>query len=397
MLINQENIQRRFNENLEWATEIDLATAWATPNTGLRSLQSRARSRPFEIRAVVGLWNKITKPDALTDLADIGELRTVDESRNFHPKVYVFRGPGRSVAWIGSANFTANGFGMNEEVLFETSDTEAVERWFHQLWEQCGPLDKYAIAIYAESYAKSRENHPPRPPSRPAGVDSPKPSPSPMQLLEGVDDWESYVTALKQCNQWWKGQYEWSVLEEQYSWSETIQDLHSLVNRPNWRTLTDDDKKRLLGIREDSWALLGRMRPKALNTVFDHNCEEIQNAIRLIADAAESDFPRVAIEAYGALTDLDEIWSGIATRLLTLARPARFVSLNGKSKAGLAKSFGLAHSTLGKPRNYGCLLEKIYNQTWFREPAPKDAHEETICWMRAALLDCFVYNPGQRG
>ena len=395
MLINQENIQHRFNENLEWATEIDLAVAWATPNAGLRSLQSRARSRPFEIRAVVGLWNKITKPDALTDLADIGELRTVDESRNFHPKVYVFRGPGRSVAWIGSANFTENGFGMNEEVLFETSDTEAVERWFHQLWEQCGPLDKYAISIYAESYAESRENHRPRPRSRPAEVDSPKPSP--MQLLEGVDDWESYVTALKQCNQWWKGQYEWSVLEKQYSWSETIQDLHSLVNRPNWRTFTDDDKKRLLGIREDSWALLGHMRPEALKTVFDHNCEEMQNAVRIIDDAADDDFPRVAIEAYEALTGLKRVGSGIATRLLTLARPARFVSLNGKSKAGLEKSFGLARSTRWKPRDYGYLLEKIYNQTWFREPAPKDAHEETICWMRAALLDCFVYDPGQRG
>ena len=392
MLINQENIQQRFNENLEWATGIDLATAWATPGAGLRSLQARARARPFEIRAVVGLWNKVTKPDALTDLADIGELHTVDESRNFHPKIYVFRGPVRSVAWIGSSNFTARGFGMNEEVLFETSDTEAVERWFHQLWEQCGPLDEAAIAIYAESYAESRANHPPRP----AGVDGPKLSHTPMQLLEGVDDWKSYVSALKQCNQWWKGQYEWSVLEEQYSWSETIQDLNSLVNRPNWRTLTDDDKKRLLGIRKDSWALLGRMRPKALKTVFDHNCEEMQNAVRLIGDAADADFPRVAIEAYETLTGLKEVGSGIATRLLTLARPDRFVSLNGKSAAGLAKSFGLARSTLGKPRNYGSLLEKICSQTWFREPAPKDAHEETICWMRAALLDCFVYDPGPR-
>ena len=51
MLINQENIQQRFNENLEWATEIDLATAWATSNAGLHSLQARAR--PFEIRAVL--------------------------------------------------------------------------------------------------------------------------------------------------------------------------------------------------------------------------------------------------------------------------------------------------------------------------------------------------------
>ena len=395
MLIDQENIQKRFNENLEWATEVALATAWATPGAGLRSLQNRAQSRPFEIRAVVGLWNKVTKPDALTTLDDIGELRTVDGSRNFHPKVYVFRGPGRSsVAWIGSSNFTASGFGMNEEVLFETSDTEAVERWFHQLWEQCGPLDKSAIKIYAESYAESREKK-----SRPAGVDGPKPSHTPMQLLEGVDDWKSFVAALEQCDRWWWSSSggRWSVLNEQRSWSETIQDLHNLVKRGNWRSLTDDDKKRLLGIREDSWALLGHMRPKALKTVFDHNCEEMQNAVRLIDDAAEADFPRVAIEAYETLTGLTWVGSGIATRLLALAKPDRFVSLNRKSEAGLAKSFGLARKPRWKPRDYGCLLEKIYNQTWFLEPAPKDAHEETICWMRAALLDCFVYDPGRRG
>ena len=40
MLINQENIQQHFDENREWATEIDLETAWATSNAGLRSLQA---------------------------------------------------------------------------------------------------------------------------------------------------------------------------------------------------------------------------------------------------------------------------------------------------------------------------------------------------------------------
>ena len=40
MLINQENIQQRFNETLEWATEIDLATAWATIHDGLQALEN---------------------------------------------------------------------------------------------------------------------------------------------------------------------------------------------------------------------------------------------------------------------------------------------------------------------------------------------------------------------
>ena len=157
MLITHENILRRFTENLVWATGIDLATAWATSNGGLRALQDRNVS--FEVRSVVGLWGTTTTPNALGTLARMGELRVADESRRFHPKVYVFRGEGRSVAWIGSANFTSRGFGGNEEALFETADTEAVESWFDRLWEQCGPLDECTINDGASTRDLLRERY----------------------------------------------------------------------------------------------------------------------------------------------------------------------------------------------------------------------------------------------
>ncbi len=383
MLINRENILSRFSENLVWATGIDLATAWATSNEGLRTVQGRTAS--LEIRAVVGLWGNLTDPVALRILADMGELRVADESRRFHPKVYVFQGEGSSVAWIGSANFTSGGFGMNEEALFETSDTEAVESWFDRLWEQCGPLDECAI----NNYAESRKENPPRPPLRlPVTVDS-----TPRKLLEEVDGWRSYVAALEQCDRWWSERHAWSVLGEPCSWSETIQVLHDVVKQENWRTLGDYDKKRLLGLTgEGGWALLGDMRQPALNAVFGGNREEIQNAVRRVVTAKDGGFLDVAIAAYEELVRFNGIGPGRATRLLALARPDRFVSLNNASNAGLADFFGLARSTLGTPNNYGRLLEAIYAQTWFREPAPEDAREETICWMRAALLDCFVYD-----
>ena len=95
MLITQENIQKHFKKNLEWATEIDLATAWATIHDGLQALQNRTSS--LTVRAVVGLWGNSTDPDALRRLANIGELRLVNKN-GFHPKVYVFRGPDKTVA-----------------------------------------------------------------------------------------------------------------------------------------------------------------------------------------------------------------------------------------------------------------------------------------------------------
>ena len=394
MLITHENILHRFSQNLEWATGIDLATAWANSNEGLRTLKaSKKRTASLEIRSLIGLWGTPTTPRALRTLAGMGELRVADARRRFHPKVYVFRGEGRSVAWIGSANFTSGGFGMNEEALFETSDTETVESWFDRLWEQCGPLGEYAINNYAENYSESRKENRPRPPSRlPLAVDS-----TPMQLLGKVDNWRSYVKALEQCDRWWSERHPWSVLGEQYSWSETIQDLHDVVKQEDWRELSDDDPSRLLGLTEKTgfWALLGGMRPIALETVFVRNREKIQDIVLRIVHANDSEFPGLAIKAYEELKHLKDVGPGIATRLLALARPGRFVSLNKASAVGLAQHFGLKSTnleTLGKPKNYGRLLEEIYDQTWFREPAPENAREETICGMRTALLDCFVYD-----
>ena len=401
MLITRENILDRFFQNLEWATEIDLATAWVTPNRGLCAL--RRQNPRLEVRAIVGLSGNITDPEALRELADMGELRAgpaAGERQLFHPKVYIFRGAGRSVAWIGSANFTFPGFGGDEKVLgheealFETSDTKAVECWFNQLFARCTELDEIAINFYAAH----RRKH--RPAQRSKTWDSASLDESPpVWLLDEVDDWRSYVAALKRCDQWWERwsrkhhpKSPWSVLGERNSWRETIRELGGVI-QGNWQELDDGDQSRLLGLRKDHWALLGRIGLGLSKQIVFHNYrEKIQKTVLRTAAANDADFPDVAIEAYKTLLDLDDVGPATATRLLTLARPDRFVSLNGGSREGLAKCFGFQHPTaLRKPENYRSLLEQIYDQTWFREPAPRDALEQEISSMRAALLDCFVY------
>ena len=147
MLIDPGTIAGRCEENLNWAKRLDLVSAWATEHDGLRLLEERAE-QGLQVRAIVGLWNYITEPKALRRLDRLGKLRLAGGGRRFHPKVYIFRGTNKSVAWIGSANFTCRGFGGNEEVLFETSNTEAVGCWFNQLWEECYPLDESDIHDY---------------------------------------------------------------------------------------------------------------------------------------------------------------------------------------------------------------------------------------------------------
>ena len=165
MLIEAQDIPSRFSEHLEWATRVDIATAWATGNDGLRKLQEK--SERLKIRVVVGLWGNITDSMVLRTLDSIGKLRIVDSDRRFHPKIFVFRNRKKSVAWVGSANFTSGGFGGNEELMFEVRDTEAIEVWFKRLWRGCDRLEDGAI----DEYARKRKRNPPEPlplPKRPA-------------------------------------------------------------------------------------------------------------------------------------------------------------------------------------------------------------------------------------
>ena len=279
---------------------------------------------------------------------------------------------------------------MNEEAVFETTDTESVQDWFDDLWEHTDPLDAAAI----KSYAESRKNNPPPPAPRPPDtLDL-----DPLQLLEGVADWRSYIAALDQCDGWWSNRHSWSVLGEQSSWRETAEVLHDVVAQPDWGELDQYDRLRLLGLTPDEdWALFGRMRPAALNTVFGTDREAIQDIVLGVVTAHDNAFPQLAFESYRALWGIDGVGPGIATRLLTLARPDRFVSVNNASTAGLAGFFGLAPSTLGNPSNYARLLTAIYDQNWYRNPAPRNARERAISRTRAALLDSFVYDTEAAG
>ena len=215
------------------------------------------------------------------------------------------------------------------------------------------------------------------------------------------DDWDDYMKALQQQNQWFRceSKYSLSVLGETKSYRQTIGVLREVVRR-DWDTHGLTDQQRLLGLLrsgEHGWCLLGRMRDKAHRHVFmiEANRKKIEAAIRTVAEAPDEDavFRGVVIKAYRQICSIEEVRGGVASRLLTLARPDRCVSVNRASRDGLAAAFGLAPTTLDETGSYDKLLECLYELPWFRTPEPKDPFEREIWSIRAALIDCFVYSP----
>ena len=219
--------------------------------------------------------------------------------------------------------------------------------------------------------------------------------------------WAGYWQALQECDVWWKRSTAgFSIFPPGKSWVGVIRKLRPTM-KEDWSRFDGLHQKRVLGCaprHDENWALLGNMFGSAIKPVFGDRAIRlsIEATVKEVIAAKESDFLRTATRAYARLTRFSGISTARATRLLTLARPDRCVSLNGGSERVLGTyaartptnladlCFLLADTNL-----YGKLLRRIYQQPWFSRPnSGFDCPLEEEAWsMRVALLDAFIYRP----
>lgn len=282
MLLPKENLLTEFRQRLESAQEIDIATAWATSGSALVALEDAVRKwkKPkSQLRTIVGISGNATDPEALERLNKIGQLRLAGGSGSmFHPKVYIFREPKKSVAWIGSVNFTRAGFESNEETVFEVGDVESIVDWFDTRWNQCEELKPTDI----DDYRKRREENPP---SRDMNriVNSP-PTQSgtwkPLDSFEEADKAKPFPTKIR-----YRGQNigcEWTEEHGHEAWGKMFVCLADWLTREG--TLTEDDCPVEIGrkplfpcvdrTKDSLWEALRRRRPNAENKL-----EEIHSGL----------------------------------------------------------------------------------------------------------------------
>lgn len=334
---------------------------------------------------------------------DFGKLRIADGQRLFHPKFYLFHKGSTSTVWVGSANFTSGGFARNAELLAETQGGDDARQWFTQLWKTLPTDPQAAVADYTERY------EPPTHSSDSGDDDSAESDdlPShPIDLLEPMPkSWSAYMTALRTADRWWRAQgCDWSVLGPFRSYVHTISSAAEVIHRTNWNDLTIDDADILLSTRKGrygAYGLLGNMGQlgrvkQAFRGQTDKDLDIRQSCRTALAKAAASqgeDFYAAAHNALRSITSFEGFGAGVATRLLTLACPARAVSVNAGSAVGLGRLFKLPGTVgvLGAPDTYVELLRCIHNTAWYRAPMPSGGFEQEVWGMRAALLDAFVY------
>lgn len=127
-----------FKERVATAQRVQIASAWMTESKALNALLERK----CDVQAIIGISGDATTPTSLRSLVrrfGPKSLRITNQKPLFHPKLFLFhRDPGPTIAWIGSANFTAHGMGVNTELMLQTDEDCVVREmnlWFETQWK----------------------------------------------------------------------------------------------------------------------------------------------------------------------------------------------------------------------------------------------------------------------
>ena len=124
--------------------------------------------------------------------------------------------------------------------------------------------------------------------------------------------------------------------------------------------------------------------------------EKVRRIIHQTLEADDASLAALGGECVARISKTNGLGVAIATRLLTLIRPDKFISVNDGSRRGLSHLTGLPKTAvcMASETNYRNLLDWLYQAPWYSSPEPQSDLEVTIWNIRAALIDSFVYGYG---
>lgn len=401
LLSSAREIAGAFDHALKHCEAISFAVAWASCGFGscTRLLRAHGKIR----RGVVGTHFYQTDPDFIASFRGRKTVKFIlNPSGVFHPKVYVFHGRRRSwVCLIGSANFTAGGFGENSEMLvqIESSDDSSQRLGRDAVSEIDGywnwPTAKYADAIELDRYRYWRD-HFRRPLERAQGRFEAKRADKSLE-----------ETAL--LNMTWKDFFADVTKDQHHSLQLRIKVIDAAQKLfVRYRTLADMPLKDRQGIggfvetEEMPWGWFGRMQGAGVfKRLINQDPKELSNALDDIPlrGAVRREDYEAFIEGYkGAFPvkngEPHRHGLGTATRLLAMKRPDYFVCLDSANRKKLSEAFGIKIINNHDYAAYwDSIVERLCEAKWWNSRRPKSGEERDVWDGRAAFLDALYYEP----
>ena len=355
------------------------------------------------MRIAVGISKNFTDPTAIRRLMNFSEVKIVPDMTLgiFHPKYYCFHSRSTK-CWVGSLNLTSAGFGSNSELAYEFIQQDQDQEWFEQLWHNLPDHTEIILENYEKIYNPPKRTHYTHTEYQVTALPS----------LTDIESWDQFIDGLREldayCHQ---RDFSWDILGETRSYLHTINVGRGVISLDDWSKLTLRECDILRGFHrkndhEGAWGLLGRLPMGSAPYVFNPKNMPAVGVFRQqirdrISQVFEAEGAGISIMAQNAV---QEIWHikpvegneygvgpAAATRWLTLARPDRLVSVNGKSAKGLGRAAGLPRTVVALSKRYSDLLGWVYSRPWFNAACPDDPFGRQIWNCRVALLDAFVY------
>ncbi|RYZ80105.1 MAG: hypothetical protein EOP04_26515 [Proteobacteria bacterium] len=357
-----------------------------------------------KINAVVGVSFCQTHPNGLQFLIDAGvDLRIAKIGAGkkevlFHPKVYVFSSNQKRAVFMGSSNFTLNGFHKNFEsnVLIEglASDSEIagvekeLSKWRNE--EYSFLPGEIWLKGYEDRYNKRRQK------IKEAGLDDEadvEEQSSGAATWLAIAHWDVYLKEVR------KGLQVDSAVN-----NESLQQRISLFKRFEkdlalpWEIdyFSDIEKRRLIGgMGQYGW--LGHVGASGdfRRMLANGTNKEHRTIIATINEIAALSLPiewlllSALLYKLTALCPTMKVWG----RLLAIVRPDIYCTISAPHvRKNIAVEIGQPERFLEGVEGYIMLLQLVHSSPWFQSDPPVKRSELDIWKRRVAFLDVVFYN-----
>jgi hypothetical protein len=390
VLSSPEETLRSLQQIVYWADDLYLAYAWASSDQGQAD---HWRALPIgKIRkAIIGIHFAQTEPWVLERLAKrSGILKVVEDTTGvYHPKVLAGTRGGDARALIGSSNFTRGGFAGNTElnVLLEgPSENAALARilqFVEAQWLRSFEPDADWLTRYRDAHA--RRPLPPRLPRPPGEI-------AVVSQKQDLDiSWPEYYELIKaQEGRRLANGAEIHVFDHRDGsyLQEAEACRHAFDRYATLAAMPLEERRLVAGWGRESSGYFGRMAGagyfKNLVRTSPQVLDQFLDAIPLTGDVQREQVESCLV----GLKSLHGISIATATRLLSMKRQDRFVTLNDANHRRIRELFGRIPYSV---RGYLHLHDQLGIFAWTRAPEPINDKERRVWHARVALLDALLY------
>jgi hypothetical protein len=404
-LCDDRALRDAFSDALSRAKEAYIAVAWARPGWPLEAVAKYQG----DLHCVVGVSFGMTHPDALAALQRQGNLWVMKDStdRIFHPKLYIFKMPRGVEIFVGSANLTKGGFFANSEAVVRLRTSAAEAGPWYKIWDQwCAAASKVNgpwIDAYRRRYKGPKGGFAKLAQSEDLERISKRFEPTDLDIPELLNaEWPKYERYIRQAaSQRWEDD---ALEDPRGSYLETLRLAGPIARRPLPQPGTLEFR-RLMGTTKAkgqiTCAYFGNMSAGGQGVhEMGHNSplrKQINSIMpRVVKARNQPELLESAERLYTAVTSTKGVKCGVATRLLTLARPDRFFSVNTASTAMLSEVLEVPAGSLKHWDGYSAQLRQLWASPWCTSSRPKARLSGLIWDARVALLDVACYRPKPR-